>query len=128
MHEPVPDDINVVAIATIGAALAVHRRLGPGFLESIYSKALCIELDARGLPFEREKPIEVVYRGVPIRGQRIDLIIGGRVVVEVKAVAAIEPIHVAQVVSYLRTTGLRIGLLINFHERLLKDGIRRVVR
>jgi len=105
----------------------VHRQLGPGFLESIYSKALCIELDARGLPFEREKPIEVVYRGVPIRGQRIDLIIGGQVVVEVKAVAAIEPIHVAQVVSYLRTTGLRIGLLINFHERLLKDGIRRVV-
>ena len=127
MHEPVPDDINVVAIATIGAALAVHRQLGPGFLESIYSKALCIELDARGLPFEREKPIQVVYRGVPIRGQRIDLIIGGQVVVEVKAVAAIEPIHVAQVVSYLRTTGLRIGLLINFHERLLKDGIRRVV-
>ena len=127
MHEPVPDDINVFAVATIGAALAVHRQLGPGFLESIYSKALCIELDARGLPFEREKPIEVVYRGVPIRGQRIDLIIGGQVVVEVKAVAAIEPIHVAQVVSYLRTTGLRIGLLINFHERLLKDGIRRVV-
>lgn len=127
MHESVPDDINVVAVATIGAALAVHRQLGPGFLESIYSKALCIELAARSLPFEKEKSIEVVYRGVPIRGQRIDLIVGGQVVVEVKAVSAIEPIHVAQLVSYLRTTELRLGLLINFHERLLKDGIRRVV-
>jgi len=127
VHEPVPDDINVVAVATIGAALAVHRQLGPGFLESIYSKALCIELAARGLPFEKEKSIEVVYRGVPIRGQRIDLIVGGQVVVAVKAVSAIEPIHVAQLVSYLRTTELRLGLLINFHERLLKDGIRRIV-
>ncbi len=126
MHEAVPDDINVVAVATIGAALAVHRQLGPGFLESIYSKALSIELAARGLPFEKEKSIEVVYRGVPIRGQRIDLIVGRKVVVEVKAVSAIEPIHVAQLVSYLRTTELRLGLLINFHERLLKDGIRRV--
>jgi GxxExxY protein len=127
MHEAVPDDVNVVAVATIGAALAVHRQLGPGFLESIYSKALCIELAARGLPFEKEKSIEVVYRGVPIRGQRIDLIVGGQVVVEVKAVSAIEPIHVAQLVSSLRTTELRLGLLINFHERLLKDGIRRIV-
>ncbi len=127
MYEPVPDDINSVAVATIGAALAVHRQLGPGFLESIYSKALCIELAARGLPFEKEKSIDVVYRGVPIRGQRIDLIVGRQVVVEVKAVSAIEPIHVAQLVSYLRTTELRLGLLINFHERLLKDGIRRIV-
>jgi GxxExxY protein len=127
MHEAIPDDVNVVAVATIGAALAVHRQLGPGFLESIYSKALCIELAARGLPFEKEQSIEVIYRGVPIRGQRIDLIVGGQVVVEVKAVSAIEPIHVAQLVSYLRTTELRLGLLINFHERLLKDGIRRIV-
>lgn len=126
MHDAVPDDVNVVAVATIGAALAVHRQLGPGFLESIYSKALCIELAARGLPFEKEKSIEVVYRGVPIRGQRIDLIVGRKVVVEVKAVSAINPIHVAQLVSYLRTTELRLGLLINFHERLLKDGIRRI--
>ena len=127
VREPVPVELSQTTERIIGAAMAVHRELGPGFLESIYSKALRIELDARGLPFEAEKPIEVVYRGVSIRGQRIDLIVGGQVVVEVKAVAAIEPIHVAQVVSYLRTTGLRIALLINFHERLLKDGIRRVV-
>jgi GxxExxY protein len=127
VHEPVPEDMNTVAVATIGAALAVHRQLGPGFLESIYSTALCIELSARGLPFEKEKAIEVLYRGVSIRGQRVDLVVAEQVLVEVKAVSAIEPIHVAQVVSYLRTTGLRIGLLINFHERLLKDGIRRIV-
>ena len=107
--------------------MAVHRELGPGFLESIYAQALRIELEARRLRFEWEKPIDVLYRNVRIRGQRVDLVVEGRVVVEVKAVGAIEPVLVAQVVSYLKTAGLRLGLLINFHERLLKDGIRRVV-
>ena len=79
------------------------------------------------MPFESEKAIDVLYRGMPIRGQRIDLIVGELVVVEVKAVASIEPVHVAQLMSYLKTTGLRVGLLVNFHERLLKDGIRRIV-
>jgi GxxExxY protein len=127
LREPVPVELNRVTERIIGAAMAVHCELGPGFLESIYSTALCIELSARALPFEKEKAVEVVYRGVSIRGQRVDLVVGEQVLVEVKAVSAIEPIHVAQVVSYLKTTGLRIGLLVNFHERLLKDGIRRVV-
>jgi GxxExxY protein len=126
--EPIPVDLNEITAQIIGSALAVHRELGPGFLESIYARALCIELQARSLPFEREKTIPVLYRGVPIPGQRVDLIVDSRVVVEVKSVSAIEPIHVAQLVSYLKTTGLRVGLLINFHERLLKDGIRRIVR
>ena len=126
MFQAVSDDVNCLAAATIGAALAVHRQVGPGFLESIYSQALRIELEARGLPFESEKAIDVLYRGMPIRGQRIDLIVGELVVVEVKAVAAIEPVHVAQLISYLKTTGLRVGLLVNFHERLLKNGIRRI--
>lgn len=127
MHEPVPGEINRVSEGVIGAAIAVHRELGPGFLESIYAHAMWLELDARGLRFECEKPVDVLYRGTRIPGQRIDLLVEGRVVVEIKAVGAIEPIHVAQVVSYLKTTGLRVGLLINFHERMLKDGIRRVV-
>lgn len=127
MYEEIPDETNAVSKSVIGAALAVHEELGPGFLETIYSQALCIELAARGLPFEREAPIAVLYRGNPIGGQRVDLIVSRCIVVEVKAVAAIEPIHVAQVISYLKTTGLRLALLLNFHERLLRDGIRRVV-
>ena len=127
MYEPVPEDVNELAHAVLGGASAVHRELGPGFLESIYSRALRLELNAVGIPFECEKSVAVVYRGVPIPGQRIDFLVGGKLIVEVKAVAAIEPIHVAQLLSYLKTTKLRLGLLINFHERLLAHGIRRIV-
>ena len=112
---------------TIGCAIAVHRELGPGFLESIYRKAMYLELDARGMQHERERPVRVSYRGVPISGQRIELIIEGLIVVELKAVSGIEEIHRAQVISYLRTMGLRGGLLINFRVRVLKDGLRRIV-
>jgi GxxExxY protein len=127
VRESIPDELNRVTERVIGSAMAVHCELGPGFLESIYAQALRIELEARRLRFEWEKPVDVLYRNTRIRGQRVDLVVEGRVLVEIKAVRAIEPVHVAQVVSYLKTTGLRVGLLINFHERLLKDGIRRVV-
>ena len=112
---------------TIGCAIAVHRELGPGFLESIYRKAMYLELDARGLRYEGERPVRVFYRGVDIPGQRVDLIIEGLIVVELKSVVRLADVHRAQLVSYLRTTGLRGGLLINFSERRLKDGIKRVV-
>ena len=113
--------------SAIGCAIAVHRSLGPGFLESIYKKAMCIELENRGLAYGRERSIDVTYRGIPISGQRVDLIIGGLVVVELKAVTRFEEIHRAQVISYLRTMGLRGGLLINFRVRLLKQGLQRIV-
>jgi GxxExxY protein len=112
---------------TIGCAIAVHRALGPGFLESIYKKAMCIELENRKLAYERERSIDVTYRGISISGQRVDLIVGGLVVVELKAVAGLEEIHRAQVISYLRTLGLRGGLLINFRVRVLKEGLQRIV-
>jgi GxxExxY protein len=112
---------------TIGCAIAVHRALGPGFLETIYKKAMCIEFEKRGLAYECERTITVTYNGVAIPGQRIDLVIGNLVIVELKAVAGLEEIHRAQLISYLRTTGLRAGLLINFRVRVLKDGLRRVV-
>lgn len=112
---------------TIGCAIAVHRALGPGFVESIYRAAMCLELDARRIPFEQERAVRVAYRGVEIPGQRIDLIVEGLVVVELKAVVQLADVHRAQLVSYLRTTGLRGGLLINFGERVLKDGLKRVV-
>jgi GxxExxY protein len=111
----------------IGAAITVHRALGPGFLESIYRKAICVELAKRKLSYECERPIDVIYEGTAISGQRLDLIVGGLIVVELKAVSRLEEIHRAQLISYLRTTGLRGGLLINFRVRVLIDGLQRIV-
>ena len=112
---------------TIGAAIAVHRELGPGFIESIYRKAMRIELEARNLVLEEERSVYVRYRGIEIPGQRVDLIVESLIVVELKAVTHFDPIHKAQLISYLKTTGLRGGLLINFRVPVLRDGIRRVV-
>jgi GxxExxY protein len=111
----------------IGCAIAVHRGLGPGFIEPIYRKAMYIELQARHLAFEAEHPVKVMYRGIEIPGQRVDLIVEGLVVVELKAVAHIDQIHRAQLISYLKTTGLRGGLLINFRAPTLRQGLRRIV-
>src|SRR5688572_32807309 len=109
----------------IGAAVEVHRHLGPGYLESIYHRALCVELRLRGIPFVVERRIDIVYKGEVLQGQKLDLIVEGRVIVEVKAVSQLEEIHGSQVVSYLRSTGLRAGLLINFNSVVLKAGLRR---
>ena len=117
----------VVMREVIGAAIAVHRALGPGFLESIYERAMRIELHACGLSFEAEKAIRVQYRGVDIPGQRIDLVVERLIVVELKAVARFDHVHVGQVISYLKTTGLRGGLLINFRVPLLMRGLKRIV-
>jgi len=127
MFEPTPTHVELVARQVIGAAIEVHRALGPGFLERIYQEALCLELHARGLPFEREKAIAVHYRGTAIPGQRLDLIVDACVIVELKASSRLDVVHDAKVISYLRTTGLRLGLLLNFNCRTLKDGIRRIV-
>ena len=127
MFEPVPPETELVATEIIGAAIEVHRILGPGFLEKIYQEALCLELHARGLRFERERAVAVHYRGIAIPGQRIDLIIAQCVLVELKASTRIELIYEAKVISYLRTTGLRLGLLLNFNCRTLKEGIKRIV-
>jgi len=122
-----PPDVEGLVQEIIGCAIEVHRHLGPGFLESIYVKALGLELQARGLAFEREKPIVVSYRNWEIPGQRIDLLVGGAVVVEVKAVQQLDRIHEARLISYLKTTGLRVGLLLNFNCVTLTAGLRRIV-
>lgn len=127
IFHPVPPNVELAATQTIGAAIDVHRALGPGFLERIYQEALCLELQARGLPFERERPVAVHYRGVAIPGQRIDLIVDTCLIVELKAASRLDTAHDAQLLSYLRTTGLRLGLLLNFNGPTLKDGIRRIV-
>jgi GxxExxY protein len=112
----------------IGAAIEVHRHLGPGFLESIYQRAMCIELAERAISFDKKKRIAIVYKGHQLHGQELDLVVESTVVVEMKAVSQLEEIHSSQLVAYLKATGLRAGLLINFNKPVLKDGIRRIVR
>ncbi len=127
LPSPLPGETEDIITRIIGCAIAVHRTLGPGFIESIYRKAICLELEAAGLAYEKERPVRVRYRGVDIPGQRVDLIVGGLVVVELKSVQRIDPVHHAQTISYMKTVGVRAGLLINFRVRLLREGLKRFV-
>ena len=110
----------------IAAAIRVHRELGPGYLESIYEEALCLELAAIGLVFERQKNVEVRYRGQAVGLHRLDLLVESRVVVELKAIKEFEPVHFSVVRSYVKATGLETGLLFNFHSVPL--AIKRIGR
>jgi GxxExxY protein len=127
-YDAIPPEDEELARQAIGAAIEVHRLLGPGFLESIYERALCHELTLRGVAFERQKDLLVRYKDIHIPGQRLDLLVGERVIVDLKTVESFAPIHQAQTLSYLKATGLRLALLINFKVVVLKDGIKRVVR
>jgi GxxExxY protein len=119
-------ELNEITREVIGAAIEVHRQLGPGLLESSYRECLCRELLLRGIPFEREKPLRLEYKGIHLGcGYRLDLLVAGGVVVEIKSVEALAPIHDAQLLTYLRIGGWRLGLLINFNVAVLKSGIRR---
>lgn len=110
----------------IGAAIEVHRILGPGLLESIYEEALVVELGLRGLECERQVEVDVVYKGHVIKGQRLDLLVEKQVVVEIKSVSKLADVAMAQVLSYLKATGLGRGLLLNFGCPRLVDGIKRI--
>jgi GxxExxY protein len=125
---PLSPELEELIRRTIGAMLIVHRELGSGMSEAVYAVALRIELSAHGMAFESEKLLPVRYRGQLIGQHRVDLLVDGRLVVEVKSVESLHPVHVAQVVTYLRLTGARAGLLVNFNVPLLKQGIRRIVR
>jgi GxxExxY protein len=119
-------ELNQITAAVIGAAIEVHRQLGPGLLESSYRECLCRELLLRRIPFEREKPLPLEYKGIHLGcGYRLDLLVYEAVVVEIKAIEALAPIHEAQLLTYLRIGGWRLGLLINFNVAVLKNGIRR---
>lgn len=120
-HDPDP-----LTAEIISSAIEVHRQLGPGLLECIYEEALCHELNLRGIPFERQKEVDVIYKGKVIKGQRLDLVVRGDVVVEIKSVRCLEDVFTAQVLSYLRSTGLKRGLLINFGQSKLVDGVKRL--
>lgn len=111
----------------INAAIEVHRVLGPGYDELVYENALAVEMELRDIPFERQKIIQVMYKGVQVGEGLLDLFLGGEVVVELKAVDQLHPKHMAQVISYLKATKKPIGLRVNFHEYLLKDGLKRII-
>ena len=117
----------MLARAVIGAAIEVHKLLGPGFLESVYEEALAVELDIRGVAFERQRPVSITYKGRHVGQARLDFFVADELVVELKAVDALAGVHTAQVISYLTALGKPLGLLINFNVPLLKQGIRRVV-
>jgi GxxExxY protein len=112
----------------IGAAIEVHKHLGPGLLESAYEECLCCELHLRGIEFKRQVPLPLNYKGLKLDcGYRMDLLVEDKIVVELKTVEAIAPIHEAQMLTYLKLRDIRIGLIINFNVRLLVEGIRRLV-
>jgi GxxExxY protein len=117
---------NEITQHIIGAAIEVHKQLGPGLLESAYEECLCHELTIRKINFERQKPIPLVYKETKLDcGYRLDLLVEGRIVVELKAVDGLGPIHDAIILTYLKLSGHKLGLLINFNVALLKDGIKR---
>jgi GxxExxY protein len=121
-------DINKLSSHIIGAAIEVHKNLGPGLLESVYEQCLCHELEARNLLFDSQKPLPVVYKGKNLDcGFRLDIIVEDLIIIELKTCERLEPIHTAQLLTYLKLSNLNLGLLLNFNVPVMKDGIVRVV-
>jgi GxxExxY protein len=123
----VPPEIEGLASQVVDAAIRVHRTLRPGFPESVYEKALSIELSERGLAHETQAPVQVYYRGQLVGEGRIDILVEDRLVVELKTVDQLSSVHVGQVLGYLQAKNLPLGLLLNFHAAVLRDGLRRVI-
>lgn len=121
------EEVDRLAYVVIGAAIEVHRVLGAGFLESVYQEALDIELQLREIPFVSQKIVAVNYKGSKVGEGKLDFLVGNNLVVELKAVENLAPIHTAQVLSYLKMTGHPLGLLINFNVPILKQGIKRII-
>ena len=122
------EELNKITEAVIGAAIDVHRTLGPGLLESAYQACLAFELVERGHEIEQQKPLPILYKGNQIDGgYRLDLVVDEKVIVEIKSVDSLASIHEAQLLSYLRLSGCKVGLLINFNVKMLKHGIRRLI-
>jgi GxxExxY protein len=123
---PIPKEIEDIGYQVIGCAQTTHRILGPGFAERIYQRAMCLELGAQGLPFESEKRIQVTYNGQRVGIHRLDLVIAGVVVVELKVIPRILEVHRRQVLSYLKTAGLRLGYVMNFNSETMTAGTKRI--
>ncbi len=120
-------ELDELAKLVIGAAIEVHRHLGPGYLESVYEKALGIELEERAILFRCQHPVSLAYKGKPVGENKLDFLVADKLVVELKAVDILLPVHKAQVISYLKATRLQLGLLINFNVPVLRDGIQRII-
>lgn len=121
------EELDRLAYEVIGAAIEVHRELGPGYLESVFENALCVELELRGIPFQRQFAFAVNYKGHAVGEGRLDLLVNDLLVVELKAVDDLLPIHTAQVISYLKATRKHLGLLINLNVPILKEGVHRII-
>jgi len=127
-RRPIPEEVERIAKAVLDAAFAVHKALGPGLLESVYEICLCHELAKRAVPFRSQVALPIIYDGVRLdAGLRLDLLVAECVIVELKAVEKSNPLFEAQLLTYLKLTGHRLGLLLNFNVPLLKDGIKRLV-
>ena len=120
-------DLNQITEKIIGCAIEVHRHLGPGLLEHIYEEALCIECELQGLTYRRQVAVPITYKGRPVGEYRIDLLVEEAVIVEIKSVERHAPVFDAQVLTYLKATGNKVGLLLNFNSRLLMNGIKRFI-
>lgn len=123
-----PDErLDCLARQVVDAALEVHKVLGPGFAESVYEEALAVEFHRRDIPFERQVPLAIKYKGFCVGEGRVDVLVGGELIVELKSVEQLAAVHVAQVISYLKAFDRPLGLLITFNVKLLKNGIRRII-
>jgi GxxExxY protein len=127
IKSPFPKHTEHLTSEVLDAAMEVHKRLGAGFLEATYVDALTIEFEFRGLSFERERAVLLTYRDKPLRTHRLDLVVEGEILVEVKSVERLAPVHHAQVLSYLRASELRLAFLLNFNSAVLKSQLRRIV-
>jgi len=120
-------DINQLTGKVIGAAIEVHKALGPGLLESAYEECLCHEFNLRSFPFERQKELPIEYKGVKLDcGYRLDIVVWNKIILELKSCSELLPIHEAQLLTYLKLTNMKVGLLINFNVPVLKEGIKRL--
>ncbi len=121
------DDLNQLTERIIGCGIEVHRHLGPGLLGATYEQALCIELAESEMKYERQVPFPILYKNRTLGEYRLDLLVENAVIVEIKSVERLDPVFAAQVLTYLKITGKKVGLLMNFNSRLLRDGIKRFV-
>jgi len=119
-------DLNAITDNIIGCAIEVHRNLGPGLLESVYDKAMCYEINAKGMQFQNQLVVPILYKGTILGEHRIDMIVENEIIVELKAVDRMDPVFKAQILSYMRMTNKKLGLLINFNVPILKQGLKRM--
>jgi GxxExxY protein len=123
----VPEHLNELARRVVGAAIEVHRHLGPGYAEAVYESALAVELELRDVPFQRQVPFRVAYKGRPVGQGRIDVLVAGELIVELKAVDRLNEVHFGQALGYLRATKRTLALVINFNVPVLLRGVKRIL-